>query len=171
MPMPLREDTSGVGAPDIERAYTGGHLSNRMKHVKLYDLLAFSFQRPISQLTTGGDLHISPTDAFFSKMEDPNMPCGHLSHIRSVAAGTLGCEECLEAGQKWVHLRVCRECGHVGCCDNSVGKHATGHFKETGHPIIEGFDPPEGWGYCYVDDEYVDLPDQTPHTGPIPHYV
>jgi len=76
-----------------------------------------------------------------------------------------------DIGAWWVHLRICRQCGHVGCCDESPGKHGTAHFHATGHPIIEGYDPPEGWGWCYVDEEFVDLPDQTPQLGPIPRYV
>jgi hypothetical protein len=97
--------------------------------------------------------------------------CTHQNFIRTVTPGTRGCEECLEQGMTWVHLRLCRECGHVGCCDQSDGKHATAHFKQTRHPIIEGYDPPEGWGWCYIDEEIVDLPDQTPQAGPIPRYA
>jgi hypothetical protein len=41
----------------------------------------------------------------------------------------------------------------------------------TGHPIIEGYDPPEGWGWCYVDEVLFDLSNRkTPHSGPIPRY-
>ncbi len=40
----------------------------------------------------------------------------------------------------------------------------------SGHPIIEGYDPPEGWGWCYVDEGFVDLPDSTPQQGPIPRF-
>jgi uncharacterized UBP type Zn finger protein len=53
---------------------------------------------------------------------------------------------------RWVHLRMCQACGHIGCCDNSEGKHATGHFKETGHPIIRSAEPGEDWSWCYVDE-------------------
>ncbi|WP_081687954.1 UBP-type zinc finger domain-containing protein [Rhizobium mesoamericanum] len=97
--------------------------------------------------------------------------CVHSKTIRTVTPKTLGCEECLETGQTWVHLRLCRECGHVGCCDQSIGKHSTKHFHSTGHPIIEGYDPPEGWGWCFIDETFIDLPDQTPQRGPIPRYV
>jgi hypothetical protein len=97
--------------------------------------------------------------------------CGHLSGIRTVTPSALGCEECLETGAEWLHLRICRTCGHVGCCDQSPGKHATKHFHTTRHPIIEGYDPPEGWGWCYVDEVDFDLSDRmTPHNGPIPRY-
>ena len=66
-----------------------------------------------------------------------------------------GCEECLRNGGRWVHLRQCLICGHVGCCDQSENKHATKHFHHTGHPIIRSFEPGEDWRYCYVDDVLV----------------
>jgi uncharacterized UBP type Zn finger protein len=65
---------------------------------------------------------------------------------------TTGCEECLASGGRWVHLRLCLSCGHVGCCDNSPGRHATKHFQTAGHPVIQSFEPGEDWGWCYVDD-------------------
>lgn len=83
--------------------------------------------------------------------------CNHLDSIRVVEPSANGCEECLKMGDDWVHLRLCRTCGHVGCCDSSKNKHATKHFRSTGHPIIEGWDPPEGWGWCYIDEMMFDL--------------
>jgi hypothetical protein len=97
--------------------------------------------------------------------------CHHQTGIRQVTPGTRGCAECLAIGSAWVHLRLCRSCGHVGCCDDSPHRHARQHFRETGHPIIEGYDPPEGWGWCYIDDVQVDLGGPpTPQLGPIPRY-
>ena len=79
--------------------------------------------------------------------------CVHLKEIRDVAPHTPdGCEECLKAGTSWVHLRLCLECGHVGCCDQSRGKHATKHFHATKHPIMQSFEPGEDWRWCYVDE-------------------
>ena len=78
--------------------------------------------------------------------------CGHLDHIRPVAPSTQGCRECLASGQDWVHLRVCLECGHVGCCDDSPGRHATRHFRSTGHPVMRSLEPGETWGWCFVDE-------------------
>jgi hypothetical protein len=75
-----------------------------------------------------------------------NEDCVHLEDIRDVTPSALGCEECLKTGSPWVHLRLCRTCGHVGCCDDSPNRHATKHFQKTRHPIIEGYDPPEGLG-------------------------
>jgi hypothetical protein len=98
------------------------------------------------------------------------MTCKHTSTIREVVPSARGCEECLKIGSMWVHLRLCRACGHVGCCDDSQHRHATAHFHASGHPIIEGYDPPEGWGWCYIDEMEVDLPDQTQQRGPIPRY-
>ena len=57
--------------------------------------------------------------------------CAHLKFVKTDTPNTDGCEECLAAGDTWVHLRLCRQCGHVGCCDNSKNKHATKHFKKT----------------------------------------
>lgn len=97
--------------------------------------------------------------------------CSHLAGIVKVHPSARGCEECLKLGVAWVHLRLCRTCGHVGCCDDSPLRHATKHFKATGHPVIEGYDPPEGWGWCFVDHVMIDLcADTTPQVGPIPRY-
>jgi uncharacterized UBP type Zn finger protein len=63
-----------------------------------------------------------------------------------------GCEQCLAEGGRWVHLRLCLACGHVGCCDNSPGRHATAHFHDVGHPLIRSYEPGENWWWCYADD-------------------
>ena len=63
-----------------------------------------------------------------------------------------GCEECLRDGHEWVHLRLCMECGHVGCCNSSPEKHADQHFNETGHPVMRSFEPGEAWRWCFVDN-------------------
>jgi len=88
--------------------------------------------------------------------------CGHLSEMKDVSPRTpKGCEECLQMKDRWVHLRLCKSCGHIGCCDNSKNKHATKHFQTTSHPIIRSFEPGEDWGYCYVDDMFFEqLPDK-----------
>ena len=79
--------------------------------------------------------------------------CQHLDQIKDVKPKTPeGCEECLKMGDSWFHLRLCLSCGHVGCCDQSANKHATKHFHETKHPIIQSLQPGEDWKYCYIDD-------------------
>ena len=49
-----------------------------------------------------------------------------------------------------MHLRMCLICGNVGCCDSSVGQHATRHFRQTGHVVMRSFEPDETWRWCYV---------------------
>lgn len=78
--------------------------------------------------------------------------CKHLGEIRDVNPSAMGCEECLELGARWVHLRLCLICGHVGCCDSSPNRHATKHFHESKHPIMRSFEPGENWRWCYVDE-------------------
>lgn len=75
-----------------------------------------------------------------------NTPCDHLATIKAVTPSAKGCEERLAIGERWLHLRVCRTCGHVGCCDQSRGRHATAHYRASGRPIIEGYGPLKGWG-------------------------
>ncbi len=69
-----------------------------------------------------------------------------------------GCVECDAAGGWWVHLRRCAECGHIGCCDTSPAQHATAHFRESGHPVIQSFEPGETWFWDYVAEDYADGP-------------
>ncbi|HEY9404942.1 MAG TPA: UBP-type zinc finger domain-containing protein [Pyrinomonadaceae bacterium] len=78
--------------------------------------------------------------------------CKHINQIGEVKPSAEGCEDCLKIGAMWMHLRLCMTCGHVGCCDSSPNKHATKHFRSTGHPVIKSFEPGEGWGWCYVDE-------------------
>jgi len=78
--------------------------------------------------------------------------CRHLDHIKNVKPQTDGCEECLRMGDTWEHLRLCLECGHVGCCDSSKNKHATKHFARTEHPVIRSLEPGEDWRWCFVDE-------------------
>ena len=82
--------------------------------------------------------------------------CTHLDQIRDVVPGTKGCEECLQMGDRWVHLRLCLTCGHVGCCDAAKNRHATKHYTKTAHPIIRSFEPGESWMWCYPDQLFMD---------------
>ena len=78
--------------------------------------------------------------------------CSHLDQARNVEPRTDGCEECQAAGDPWVHRRLCLACGHVGCCDQSPGRHARRHFEATGHPIMRSHEPGELWGWCWIDE-------------------
>src|SRR5687767_3346082 len=80
--------------------------------------------------------------------------CTHLDTIKitELPEAVDGCAECLATGGAWVHLRICLECGHVGCCDSSPNRHASRHAASAGHPIIRSIEPGEEWSYCFVDD-------------------
>ena len=81
--------------------------------------------------------------------------CGHLGEVRPVLPSARGCEECLRAGDVWVHLRLCMTCGHVGCCDSSKNRHASKHYPATGHPIVRSLERGEDWAWCYPDETYL----------------
>src|SRR6266516_7419575 len=81
--------------------------------------------------------------------------CDHEKEIRNVKPSGSGCKECLEMGGSWVQLRLCLSCGHIGCCDSSKNKHATRHFHQTRHPIIQSFQPGEDWRWCFVHEMIV----------------
>jgi Zn-finger in ubiquitin-hydrolases and other protein len=85
--------------------------------------------------------------------------CTHLDTVKDVVPSSNGCEDCLRIGGHWLHLRLCMECGHVGCCDDSPNRHATAHFhaNDPDHPIIRSFEPGEDWWFCYVDDLMFDV--------------
>jgi K+:H+ antiporter len=85
-------------------------------------------------------------------VEKPHPICSHIDQTRPVVPSARGCEDCLRIGDRWVHLRICMTCGHVGCCDSSKNKHATRHAHDTNHPIIKSLEPGEDWAWCYVDN-------------------
>lgn len=77
--------------------------------------------------------------------------CTHLDQIKFKSTDKHVCEDCVKTGDTWVHLRLCLECGHVGCCDSSKNKHATKHFHHAKHPLVRSIEPGEAWVWCYVD--------------------
>ena len=62
------------------------------------------------------------------------------------------CEDCVREGTRWVHLRTCLACGHVGCCDSSPRRHASAHFASSDHPVVGSAEPGESWRWCFVDE-------------------
>jgi uncharacterized UBP type Zn finger protein len=87
--------------------------------------------------------------------------CTHLDSIRvtELPESVAGCEECLKAGEPWLHLRICLECGEVGCCDSSPNRHASRHAAEAGHPLIRSLEPGEEWSWCFVDEVAMAIPE------------
>jgi len=78
--------------------------------------------------------------------------CEHLDTVEDVDPSSEGCEDCLATGGRWVHLRMCQQCGHLGCCDSSPNRHATAHWRDSGHPIVRSYEPGEDWWWCYPDE-------------------
>lgn len=79
------------------------------------------------------------------------MSCEHFASLAAVEpSDTNGCHDCLRDGDTWVHLRMCMECGNVGCCDSSPNRHASQHHRLTDHPVIQGFEAGERWAFCYI---------------------
>ncbi|MFZ0041501.1 MAG: UBP-type zinc finger domain-containing protein [Solirubrobacteraceae bacterium] len=89
--------------------------------------------------------------------------CTHLNTIvvTELPDSVDGCEDCLREGGVWLHLRICLECGHVGCCDDSPNRHATRHAEADSHPLIRSLEPGEEWCWCFVDDLAMVIPQIT----------
>ena len=87
--------------------------------------------------------------------------CTHLDHVHvtELPDSVAGCEDCLASGGSWLHLRICLECGKVGCCDSSPNRHASTHARESGHPLIRSLQPGEEWSWCFADDVALLLPE------------
>jgi hypothetical protein len=73
-----------------------------------------------------------------------------------------GCVECDESGSWWVHLRRCAACGHIGCCDDSLERHATSHWRQTGHRIMRSFEPGEDWFWDFETESEIAGPPLAP---------
>jgi len=86
--------------------------------------------------------------------------CTHLDTITvtQLPESVDGCEDCLAMGGLWLHLRICLQCGHVGCCDDSPNRHASAHNRATGHPLIHSLEPGEDWSWCFVDEVAMGIP-------------
>ena len=89
--------------------------------------------------------------------------CNHLWSVVDVSPSNAGCDECIRAGMRWVNLRICMTCGYVGCCNDSLGKHASAHWLcNPGHPIIRSFEPGEDWWWCFSDGLLFEVKDAPP---------
>jgi len=69
-----------------------------------------------------------------------------------------GCAECLSTEGWWFHLRRCAACGHIGCCDSSPSQHASAHFRATGHPYMQSFEPGEDWYWSFPEESMAEGP-------------
>ncbi|MGI9598335.1 MAG: low temperature requirement protein A [Acidimicrobiales bacterium] len=95
-----------------------------------------------SEYRLGRDVHsqIAELAGRCSDLNDATAPTGRPARV---------CQPCAEKGIDWVQLRWCLSCGHVGCCDDSPGQHATAHHRATAHPVIASIEADATWAYCY----------------------
>ncbi len=96
--------------------------------------------------TSGGGVARGPDEA----------ACEHLRQAPELVEPLTpnGCQDCLAVGERgWVALRMCLTCGRVGCCDSSPHRHAAGHYRASGHPVIRSIELDEQWRWCFVDRE------------------
>jgi uncharacterized UBP type Zn finger protein len=105
---------------------------------------------------------VTPTWSENVDTNDADDRCEHFQSVGNPAPTTKGCAECMALGEKWVALRVCLSCGHVGCCEDSPHAHALAHFQATGHPIIRPLERGPRWTWCYIHHRYFGwMPDST----------
>src|ERR1041385_6392598 len=83
--------------------------------------------------------------------------CTHLDTVADVDPSDDGCHECLQTGGRWVDLRMCQSCGHIGCCDNSPGRHAPAHYHASVHPLIRSYEPGADCCWCYPAALFFDV--------------
>ena len=92
-----------------------------------------------------------------TREHQPDQRCSHLGAVTEVKQRKrYECDECVQIGGEWVHLRTCQECGGTHCCDSSPNRHATRHAQKTGHPVVASAEPGERWLYCYPDQKFAE---------------
>ena len=107
-----------------------------------------------SMLTIADDRSRRSADRLILTPESQRGDCDHLRDASQNCRPNTpeGCGDCLREGLVWVNLRMCLGCGNVGCCDSSIGNHATKHHQKTEHAVMRSFEPGEAWRWCYVDE-------------------
>jgi len=84
--------------------------------------------------------------------------CIHLAALKDLGQPAIyQCAQCIAMGDRWVHLRMCMECGNVACCDSSKNKHASAHFNATLHPVMRSIEPGDRWLWCFMDGDTTEL--------------
>ena len=81
--------------------------------------------------------------------------CDHIDTLGQVQPASVGCQECLAAGDSWLELWMCLQCGWIACSDQSPNHHARAHYEETDHPVVAAFKPASDWRWCYVHQRIV----------------
>ncbi|MFI9561113.1 UBP-type zinc finger domain-containing protein [Nonomuraea endophytica] len=81
--------------------------------------------------------------------------CEHGDTPLGAEHGPPHCAECLVLDLSWTRLLACLTCGRVACSDDSPGRHAREHYRETDHPVVTALEPETSWRWCYVYERTV----------------
>jgi len=105
---------------------------------------------------------LAGTDARVEQQQDriiltPEPQRGECDHLKDAPVCAEpqtpeACVDCQREGLTWVNLRLCLQCGNVGCCESSIGRHADLHYHVSSHPVMRSFEPGEAWRWCFVDE-------------------
>jgi K+:H+ antiporter len=153
----LRRDGTTLDDPSPDTAFRDGDEAQMAGSAGAFAQAAPLFrvggtsEDEAAAVSRAAQLRVVDTERQFDLTAD-GAGCSHVAETRPVRARARGCEDCLRIGARWVHLRLCMTCGHVGCCDDSPNKHATAHFHHTRHPIIRSLEPGEEWAWCFLDE-------------------
>jgi uncharacterized UBP type Zn finger protein len=128
--------TDGIGAAHARHA------------IKRWDMCSRHVPHTINRFDRGARRTHAPCNVV---LHEKPMTCSHVGRIRNVQPSGSACQDCVRSDDVWEQLRMCMECGHIGCCDSSINKHAIGHFRATNHPLTRSIEPGEEWGWCYID--------------------
>ena len=145
-------ERAGAAVDATDAVLQSGDIMTFSGSSKAFADVAPLFRAPTASVSPHGEDRPSVSAGEIAFTPRAGSGCGHLDAIRPVRPSAAGCEDCLRIGSRWVHLRICLSCGHVGCCDSSPHRHATAHHHATGHPIVRSMEPGETWGWCYVDE-------------------
>jgi len=150
---------TGLDVDDVVTAQDASALAVAVRVLERYGLAPAAIAAEVKRVRHvgwSGDLARDGSTA----VVDPDQPltflpadeaCAHVSDVALVTPSSRGCEDCVRTGDRWLHLRICLSCGHVGCCDSSPNRHATAHHRGTGHAAIASAEPDDDWAWCYVD--------------------
>lgn len=145
----LRLRTLQAERDEVLRARTTGQID----HDVLEQVLN-SLDVEESMLAAATERSTRLTNRPVSIPQHPEGPCPDLEQAPGAVqpAGSGTCEDCEREGTRPVHLRICLSCGNVGCCDSSVARHASRHYRVSHHPVMRSFEPAEDWRWCYVHE-------------------
>ncbi len=150
--MALETDAEAMRSHGVQFAVSDEAPSHRALLAEVYGHCGHAREAAEQSTLSGGKNEANA--AFVLSLEQRSSPhCTHTDQARAVVPEARDiCPECVVAGERWVHLRVCMTCGHVGCCDSSKNRHASRHASAAGHALARSLEPGEDWVWCFEDE-------------------